>query len=93
MHVKIMGHGNIHSKIQDIFNTDLKCEKKKQTNKNKKTYSLKCECKFILLSAKYLPTNAAVNGHLELPLLKDHQRFDAVSTSNLEVAVYKFREW
>ena len=30
-------------------------------------------------------TNAAVNGHLELPLLKDRQRFDAVSTSNLEV--------
>ena len=35
--------------------------------------------------------NAAVNGHLELPLLKDRQRFDAVSTSNLEV--YKFRDW
>ena len=34
---------------------------------------------------------AAVNGHLELPLLKDCQRFDAVSTSNLEV--YKFRDW
>ena len=34
--------------------------------------------------------NAAVNGHLELPLLKDRQRFDAVSTSNLEV--YKFRD-
>ena len=34
---------------------------------------------------------AAVNGHLELPLLKDRQRFDAVSTSNLEV--YKFRDW
>ena len=29
--------------------------------------------------------NAAVNGHLELPLLKDRQRFDAVSASNLEV--------
>ena len=29
--------------------------------------------------------NAAVNGHLELPLLKGRQRFDAVSTSNLEV--------
>ena len=34
--------------------------------------------------------NAAVNGHLELPLLKDRQRFDAVSTSNLEV--YNFRD-
>ena len=34
---------------------------------------------------------AAVNGHLELPHLKDRQRFDAVSTSNLEV--YKFRDW
>ena len=34
---------------------------------------------------------AAVNGHLELTLLKDRQRFDAVSTSNLEV--YKFRDW
>ena len=34
---------------------------------------------------------AAVNGHLELTLLKGRQRFDAVSTSNLEV--YKFRDW
>ena len=34
---------------------------------------------------------AAVNGHLELTLLKDRQRFDAVSTSNL--GVYKFRDW
>ena len=34
---------------------------------------------------------AVVNGHLELPLLKDRQRFDAVSTSNLQV--YKFRDW
>ena len=34
---------------------------------------------------------AAVNGHLELPFLKDRQRFDAVSTSNLEV--YKFQDW
>ena len=33
----------------------------------------------------------AVNVHLELPLLKDRQRFDAISTSNLEV--YKFRDW
>ena len=33
----------------------------------------------------------AVNGHLELPLLKDRRRFDAVSTSNLEV--YKFWDW
>ena len=33
---------------------------------------------------------AAVNGHLELLLLKDRQRFDAVSTSNLEI--YKFRD-
>ena len=29
--------------------------------------------------------NAAVNGHLELTLLKGRQRFDAISTSNLEV--------
>ena len=35
--------------------------------------------------------NAAVNGHLELPLLKDRQRFDAISTSNLEV--YEFWDW
>ena len=35
--------------------------------------------------------NAAVNGHLELTLLKARQRFDAISTSNLEV--YKFRDW
>ena len=34
---------------------------------------------------------AATNGHLERPLLKDCQRFDAVLTSNLEV--YKFRDW
>ena len=34
---------------------------------------------------------AAINGHLELTLLKDRQRFDAISTSNLEV--YKFRDW
>ena len=36
-------------------------------------------------------TNAAVNGHLELTLLKVRQRFDAISTSNLEV--YKFQDW
>ena len=35
--------------------------------------------------------NAAVNGRLELLLLKDCQRFDAVLTSNLEVL--KFRDW
>ena len=47
---------------------------------------------FFLLSIYSLwwPFNAAVNVHLELPLLKDSQRFDAVSTSNLEV--YKFRD-
>ena len=33
---------------------------------------------------------AAVNGKLELTLLKGRQRFDTVSTSNLKV--YKFRE-
>ena len=43
---------------------------------------------FIL--AKVCPY-AAVNGHLELTLLKVRQRFDAISTSNLEV--YKFRDW
>ena len=44
-----------------------------------------------LLRYNTLNPNAAVNGHLELPLLKDRQRFDAVSTSNLEVL--KFRDW
>ena len=34
---------------------------------------------------------AAVNGHPELLLLKDRGRFDAISTSNLEI--YKFRDW
>ena len=34
---------------------------------------------------------AAVNGHLELTLLKGRQRFDVVSASNLEV--YKFQDW
>ena len=38
-----------------------------------------------------LASNAAINGHLELTLLKGRQRFDAISTSNLEV--YKFRDW
>ena len=40
--------------------------------------------------------NAAVNGHLELTLLKGRQRFDAVLTSNLETSnleVYKFWDW
>ena len=40
---------------------------------------------------EYNMAYAAIDGHLELPLLKDRQRFDAVSTSNLEV--YKFRDW
>ena len=31
----------------------------------------------------YLTLNAAVNVHLELPFLKDRQRFDAILTSNL----------
>ena len=35
--------------------------------------------------------NAAVNGHLELPLLKDRQRFRRL-TSNLEVLNWKFRD-
>ena len=35
--------------------------------------------------------NAVVNRNLELTLLKGRQRFDAFSTSNLEV--YKFRDW
>ena len=35
--------------------------------------------------------NAAVNGHFELTLLKGRQRFDVVSTSNLEV--FKFQDW
>ena len=47
----------------------------------------------LVLQLAYLKCRpyAAVNGHLELPLLKDRQRFDAVSTSNLEVL--KFRDW
>ena len=40
---------------------------------------------------KFTSLYAAVNGHLELTLLKGHQRFDAISTSNLEV--HKFRVW
>ena len=46
-----------------------------------------------LLYIKYIKhfIYAAVNGHLELTLLKGRQRFDAISTSNLEV--YKFRDW
>ena len=32
-----------------------------------------------------------INGHLELTLLKVRQRFDAISTANVEV--YKFRDW
>ena len=40
---------------------------------------------------------AVFNGHIELTLLKGHQRFDAISTLNLEVGasnleVYKFQE-
>ena len=45
---------------------------------------------FAVWTSQLPPLYAAVNGHLELPLLKDRQRFDAVSTSNLEV--YKFRD-
>ena len=45
----------------------------------------------MLLNMTMSSANAAVNGNLELPLLKDRQRFDAISTSNLEV--YKFRDW
>ena len=44
----------------------------------------------MIVSSLILLIYAAVNGHLELPLLKDRQRFDAVSTSNLEV--WKFRD-
>ena len=36
-------------------------------------------------------TNAAVNGYLELALVKGRQRFNAISTSNLEV--YKLWDW
>ena len=45
----------------------------------------------IMILKILIETNAAVNGHLELPLLKDRQRFDAVSTSNL--VLLKFRDW
>ena len=40
---------------------------------------------------KVMTTNAAVNGQLELTLLKGRQRLDTVSMSNLKVN--KFREW
>ena len=48
---------------------------------------------FRLLFEVHIPlvAYAAVNGNLELPFLKDRQRFDAISTSNIEV--YKFRDW
>ena len=36
-------------------------------------------------------SNAAINGYLELTLLKGRQRFNAISTSNLEV--YKLWDW
>ena len=39
----------------------------------------------------YQNAYAAVNEHLELTLFKSRQRFDAISTSNLEV--YKLRDW
>ena len=42
----------------------------------------------VMCCIKYRVRYSAVNGHLELPLLKVRQRFDAVLTSNLEV--YKF---
>ena len=35
--------------------------------------------------------NATINGYLELALLKGRQRFDTISTLNLEV--YKFWDW
>ena len=49
----------------------------------------KCNEKFSKFQSTFI--YAGVNGHLELNLLKGHQRFDAISTSNLEV--YKFRHW
>ena len=48
-----------------------------------------CQC--YLLGGNDSGLYAAVNGQLELTLLKGRQRFDTVSTSNLKV--YKFREW
>ena len=51
-------------------------------------------CNLFQIKIQFLfktPPNASVNGHLELPLLKVRQRFDAVSTSNLEVHIY--RDW
>ena len=53
-------------------------------------YSRKCNIVSLEYSIKYARTYAAINGHLELTLLKGRQRFDAISTSNLEV--YKFRD-
>ena len=44
-----------------------------------------------LLLFSYILLYAAVNRHIELTLLKGRQRFDTISTSNLEV--YKFRDW
>ena len=36
---------------------------------------------------------AVVSGHFEFPLLKDCQRFDAISTSTLNLEIYKFWDW
>ena len=40
---------------------------------------------------EFFSINAAIITYLELTLLKGRQRFDAISTSNLEV--YKFWDW
>ena len=49
----------------------------------------KTQCWYLFKAELYLYT--VVNRHLELSLLKGRQRFDAESTSSLEV--YKFRDW
>ena len=49
---------------------------------------LKC-CPFFIMSIPL--SNAAINGHLELPLLKEPSKIHAISMLNLEV--YKFRDW
>ena len=59
-------------------------------NENK-PYSAKHTCRTGVHKLCTVNINAAVNGHLELTLLKGRQRFDVVSTSNLEV--YKFQDW
>ena len=45
----------------------------------------------LMLLGSFSKVNASVNGYLELTLLKGRQRFNAISTSNLEV--YTLWDW